>query len=535
MPRPSLVIVPRRLARAAGASLIALLVGGATHSQPPGLDLALDRFWGAADVRQAAELGDGVVRSGASFDDAYRRLKEGRPYSIQKTGLVRLQNRTEDGVEHQFALNVPDTYDPARKYPVRIQLHGGVMMRHDNVPPSTAGGIGNLSGPADAPQIYIVPFSWDAAPWWSEDQILNLRAIVDRAKRLYNIDENRIVVSGVSDGGTGAYYTAMRETTAFAAFLPLNGFMMVLANNDLGVREPLYPNNIRNKPFFIVNGARDPLYPTRIIDPYIEHYRQGGVTLDYHPQDAGHNTSWWPQVRDVYEAFVRAHPRNPLPDALTWETDGERMHDRAHWLVIDALGKGKDEAASLPDLNDFVGPPAADFGARSIGTRINRIVRGSNAERIGLKEGDTVIRINDEPVRVDTDLSEAFEDFPPGAAVTLLVARNNAPVELEGKYEPQIVKPLPKQLFHRSQPSGRVDLTRSGNTVRAVTRGVAAFTLLLSPDQFDFSKPVTVVANGHIAFNGRVRKNLRTLMKWAAADNDRTMLFGAELRIDLTR
>jgi len=211
------------------------------------------------------------------------------------------------------------------------------------------------------------------------------------------------------------------------------------------------------------------------------------------------------------------------------------MHDRAHWLVIDALGKGKDEAASLPDLNDFVGPPAADFGARSIGTRINRIVRGSNAERIGLKEGDTVIRINDEPVRVDTDLSEAFEDFPPGAAVTLLVARNNAPVELEGKYEPQIVKPLPKQLFHRSQPSGRVDLTRSGNTVRAVTRGVAAFTLLLSPDQFDFSKPVTVVANGHIAFNGRVRKNLRTLMKWAAADNDRTMLFGAELRIDLTR
>jgi len=324
MPRPSLVILPRRLARAAAASLIAVLVGGATHSQPPGLDLALDRFWGAADVRQAAELGDGVVRSGAPFDDAYRRLKEGRPYSTQKAGLVRLQNRTEDGVEHQFALNVPDTYDPARKYPVRIQLHGGVMMRHDNVPPSTAGGIGNLSGPADAPQIYVVPFSWDAAPWWSEDQILNLRAIVDRAKRLYNIDENRIVVSGVSDGGTGAYYTAMRETTAFAAFLPLNGFMMVLANNDLGVREPLYPNNIRNKPFFIVNGARDPLYPTRIIDPYIEHYRQGGVTLDYHPQDAGHNTSWWPQVRDVYEAFVRAHPRNPLPDALTWETDGAR-------------------------------------------------------------------------------------------------------------------------------------------------------------------------------------------------------------------
>ena len=525
MPRPSLVIL---------IALIAPSVGGATHAQPPALDAAFDRFWGAADVRRAAELADGVVRAGASFDDVYRRLKEGRPYSSQKAGVVRLQNRTEDGVEHHFALNIPDPYDPARKHQVRIQLHGGVMMRHGNVPPSTAGGIGNLSGPADAPQIYIVPFSWDAAPWWSEDQILNLGAIVDRAKRLYNIDENHIVLSGVSDGGTGAYYTAMRETTVFAAFLPLNGFMMVLANNDLGVREPLYPNNIRNKPFFIVNGTRDPLYPTRIIDPYIEHYRQGGVTLDYRPQEAGHNTSWWPQVRDVYEEFIRAHPRNPLPDMLTWETDGQ-AHNRAHWLVIDALGKAKDEAVSLPDLNDFVGPPAADFGVRSIGTRINRVVRGSNAERIGLKEGDTVIRINDEPVRVDTDLSEAFEEFPSGAPIVLLVARNNAPLELVGKYEPQIVKPLPKQLFHRSQPSGRVDLTRSGNTVRAVTRGVAAFRLLLSPDQFDFSKPVTVIANGHTAFNGRMQKDVRTLMKWAAADNDRTMLFGAEVRIDLTR
>jgi len=71
--------------------------------------------------------------------------------------------------------------------------------------------------------------------------------------------------------------------------------------------------------------------------------------------------------------------------------------------------------------------------------------------------------------------------------------------------------------------------------VRAVTRGVAAFTLLLSPDQFDFSKPITVIANGRTVFNGRVQKDLRALMKWAAADNDRTMLFGAELHVDLAR
>ena len=502
-------MIPSRMLRSA---LVCALAASAVAAAP---------LWRDRSVVQAATT--------ETFDQAYDRLRQGRTYTAQPTGLVRMSHRSTDGVEYHFALNVPDSYDPAKKYQVRIQLHGGIGGRRDNQPVGT-GLIGALAG---AEQIYVIPYAWSASPWWSDDQVDNLHAIVDAVKQRYNVDENRVVVSGVSDGGTGAYYVAMRDTTPYASFLPLNGYWMVLASRDIDDGE-IFANNLRNKPLFIVNGGRDPLYPTRIVDPYVEHYRRGGVTLDYHPQDAGHNTSWWPQVRDVYEEFVRAHPRNPLPDTLTWETDGQ-AHTRAHWLVIDALGKGKDEAASLTDLNDFVGPPAADFGARSIGARVNRVVRGSNADRIGLKEGDTVIRINDEPVRVDTDLSEAFDDFPPGAAITLLVARNNAPVELEGKYEPQIVKPLPKQLFHRSQPSGRVDLTRGGNTVRAVTRGVAAFTLLLSPDQFDFSKSITVIANGRTVFNGRVQKDLRTLMKWAAADNDRTMLFGAELRVDLAR
>jgi hypothetical protein len=40
-----------------------------------------------------------------------------------------------------------------------------------------------------------------------------------------------------------------------------------------------------------------------------------------------------------------------------------------------------------------------------------------------------------------------------------------------------------------------------------------------------------VSVNGRSAFNGRMERNLKTLLKWAAQDNDRTMLFGAELKI----
>ena len=60
------------------------------------------------------------------------------------------------------------------------------------------------------------------------------------------------------------------------------------------------------------------------------------------------------------------------------------------------------------------------------------------------------------------------------------------------------------------------------------------FTLLLSPDAFDFGEPVVVVVNGQTAVETRVEPSVTTLFKWAARDNDRTMLFGAELHIAAT-
>jgi hypothetical protein len=85
--------------------------------------------------------------------------------------------------------------------------------------------------------------------------------------------------------------------------------------------------------------------------------------------------------------------------------------------------------------------------------------------------------------------------------------------------------------FAHRQQSGRVDIERTGNTFSARTRGVRGFTLLLSPDVVDFSAPITVSVNDHVAFRAIVKKDVLTLKKWSARDNDRTMLYGAELPI----
>lgn len=429
-----------------------LAVTSAVDVSAQGVDAAFRKFWEARNPQEAGRAAADVVRAGVGFDEAVARLKRGRTYSANvPRGIVRLSRQSGRQVFY-YDLNVPATYDPARAYQVRVQLHGGVGGQ-DTSGPRGDGSIGEMAGPEAVQQIYLLPYAWRDGPWWTDAQLENLRAILDSVKRTYNVDENRVALSGVSDGGTAAYYFAMRDTTPFASFLPLNGFIMVLANPAVNAEGDLYPNNFRNKPFFVVHGGADPLYPIRLVDPYIEHLIGGGVEVDYRPQPtAGHNTSWWPDLKEDFETFVREHPRDPLPAFLTWENGGEESTNRAHWLVIDRLLPVREARQLLPDLDEFDSP----------------------------------------------------DEQPPSPRL----------ITHQGRY-------------------GRVDLERTGNTVVARTRGVTAFTLLLSPDAFDFTQPVKVVVNDRVMYEGRVQPSLATLLKWAARDNDRTMLFGAELQIEI--
>jgi poly(3-hydroxybutyrate) depolymerase len=520
----------RRTPRLLGAIVAAActaVAGAVLSAAPPSVDAALARFVDASSAADAAKAADAVVKAGASFDDAYAALKRGRSYKAGAPKGVNTRTHFLNGAEFPYTLDVPLNYDPARRYQLRVQLHGGVG-RPDAAPRGT--GIGQLAG---VEQIYLLPTAWADAEWWTDRQLENLRSLVDLVKRTFNIDENRVVLSGVSDGGTGTYYVSMRETTLFAAFLPLNGAIAVLRNTSMRIDGELFMNNMMDKPFFIVNGGRDPLYPTASVEPYIRQMQRSGVTLKYLPQpDAVHNTAWWPDVKDTYESFVREHPRVPLPDTLTWESDLRAGTSRAHWVVIDALAPQRKDAAALPDVNDVVGPAVPDFGVRVFGSTIRSVASGSNADSFGLLPGDVVEKVGPRAVPAALDVTDLLDLVAPGTPLTLTVRRGDGTLALTGTYNP-VTAPSRTPFFSHVRPSGRVDLVRRGNAIAATTRKVSAFTLLLSPDQFDFSQPITVVADGKTVFEGTVKRDVATLLKWAARDNDRTMLFAAELPIKL--
>ena len=121
--------------------------------------------------------------------------------------------------------------------------------------------------------------------------------------------------------------------------------------------------------------------------------------------------------------------------------------------------------------------------------------------------------------------------FSPGDQLSLVVLREDTRTPLVLNY-PETAAPRMRQAFPLRQASGRVELRMPDrNTVSARTRGVRRFTLLLSPEEFDFTAPVSVEVNGVPVIEQMVEPDVEALLRWAAIDQDRTMLFGAELEV----
>lgn len=420
--------------------LVAVVVAGTTVNQKPEYEKVFDAFY-AAETREDVDAAIARMEP-FDFDGIYRRLKQGRTYLDEKRGEYSLRWKSKSGPYFNNVVDVPDDYDPSRTWMLRVQLHGGVGRPSPNAPapgrqqmPVNGRTPNRIEGEK---QIYLHPSGWMAAQWWDEEQIDNILRAVDTLKRKYNIDETRIYITGISDGGTGVYYMALKDPNVWSSYLPLNGSLAVLRNPANGADGEMHGNNLVNVPLYVVNGENDRLYPVAQVEPHIAWLKRMGVNVVFRPQaGAEHNTAWWPTERAPFEQFVRDHPRVPHPPALSWETDRVDRFNRNRWLIIDEIRTDANRKTELTDLG----------------------------------------------------------------------------------------------FFGHSKRSGRVDIRRTGNTFDAVVRDVAAFTLLLSPDVIDFDRPVIVTVNGKQAFSGEVTKRWNTLLRWAARDNDRTALYGYELKI----
>jgi predicted esterase len=379
----------------------------------------VNQFWSTADNGQNAQIQSQLISSSSDVSTLYQLLKTGPTYrSDVPTGQQESIRIAADGTRFPFIFLVPDNYDPTHRYPVEFMLHGGVS-RPEWEPGGGwwRRGFDSLKQPD---RIVVVPASWVDAFWWHENQAENLPAILNTLKASYNIDEDRVTLTGGSDGGTGAYFFAFKQPTPWAAFLPYIGHPGVLRNQQSGGGYRLYFENLMSKPLFIVNGENDRLYPASSVAPFIEILAEEGVDHIWKViPEGGHNTNWLPDEAPMIEQFKQDNPRNALPERVQWVADRTDKFNRNLWIQIDSM----------------------------------------------------------------------------------------------------------------SQTPGLLEVNRNGNEFHVLARGVSEFTLLLNPEEVNFSQAIQVYVNSGNIFDEIVAQDKQTLLHWASKDLDRSMLFTAELKL----
>ena len=405
------------------------------------LSTAFEKFWAASSTSQDNAIKD-ILSTHSPFDEIYHRLKEGKPYSSDVTKGFLEWYTTIDNVTLYCLVFIPYDYTPSKKYLVRFFLHGAVSntdQRYINTWIDRQDTTFN-----HIEEIRVYPSAYLLAPWWSERQYKHVCLVLDRLKKIYNVDENNVRLGGVSDGGTGTYFFANADATPWSCFTPFIGSAGVL---DQLTKKQIYVINFSNKPFFIVNGGHDNIFDPKTVTPYVKQIlKLNPASVFILVDSSGHSMNWINVLMDSIDHFVHLHPRNPFPDTLVWQTERTDMYNRNHWIQIDKIGKARNDV------------------------------------------------LLDEPNMI-------------------------------------IMDGVSKRAFHRDTISAIIKVTRSGNEIHVQTKNVKEFTLLLSPDQFDFSQPIRIITDEIESFNGMVEKNAETLLTWFAVDNDRTMLYGAELKL----
>ncbi len=131
---------------------------------------------------------------------------------------------THAGRTLPFAVYVPRAYDPARAWPLILFLHGsgesgtdGAKQLTQGLPPAVLADVGRWPAIVLAPQKPSEDEEWEAY----EPVLL---ALVAQARVRYRIDPARIYLTGLSQGGHGAWVLGARHPGLWAAVAPVCGY-----------------------------------------------------------------------------------------------------------------------------------------------------------------------------------------------------------------------------------------------------------------------------------------------------------------------
>lgn len=125
---------------------------------------------------------------------------------------------------YPYALYVPRSYDHRRAWPLILFLHGrgecgsdGSRQLHVGLGPEL------LAQPDRWPYLVLFPQKPAKDDEWEQHEAA-LLAMLDEVSGRYNVDPNRVLLTGLSQGGHGTWVLGARHPERWAALVPVCGY-----------------------------------------------------------------------------------------------------------------------------------------------------------------------------------------------------------------------------------------------------------------------------------------------------------------------
>jgi phospholipase/carboxylesterase len=185
-----------------------------------------------------------------------------------------MHDNNEPGSRGGFSLYVPEYYTPDRALPLVMALHGG-----------SGNGRGFLwSWLRDARShgaVVVAPTA--TGPTWAlmgnDTDTPNLARILDTVRSRWNVDPKRMLLTGMSDGGTFCYVTGFESTSPFTHLAPVaatfHPLMAEIADAD----------RLRGLPVHIVHGRLDWMFPVQVARQTRDALSAAGANVTYRELD----------------------------------------------------------------------------------------------------------------------------------------------------------------------------------------------------------------------------------------------------------
>jgi acetyl esterase/lipase/prenyltransferase beta subunit len=141
----------------------------------------------------------------------------------QATPGFHLRTLASDQGERKYAVYLPKDYDPSKAYPAVLFLHGSGERGTDGIAQAQIGlGAAIAQHPDDFPAIAILP---QARQTWAadSDDAKAALAALEAVRKAHKIDGNKIVLTGLSMGGSGSWGIAAAHPEMFSAVVPICG------------------------------------------------------------------------------------------------------------------------------------------------------------------------------------------------------------------------------------------------------------------------------------------------------------------------